>query len=369
MPSKRPLTRRYGFGARPRRQALLELIGLGARDHGLARRLQKLVIAPRLDAIMDEFYRGLRRNPAARAIFQRGFSMAHLRDTQRRYLLTLGIGFDRPEYFESRLQVGVAHMRVPVPLSLYQASYGLLQRIILRHLPSGAGHKDNPRGALAEFLVKIASLDMALAIETYHAERVDALEHSLRQWRGESARWQKLADTDRATGLVNRAGLMTVLRRELDKLGRKPMSVILTDVDGFKSINDRHGHLMGDKLLRGITARLLAAARKNDVVGRYGGDEFLLVLKETPLDVAQGVAERLRARVDDEPLDLDGRTVHATLSLGVTEARPEDGVETLIGRADAALYRAKHSGRNRVATVWERTGSVVPLRRRTRDAN
>ena len=344
MPAKAPLIANFGFTP-ARRRALLDLIGLDKGDHAHAAWLQKNVIAPHIDEIVDEFYRRLWKNPQAKKILGQGFELAHLRATQRAYLLTLGIGFDRAAYFEDRLRVGTAHARVPVPLSLYQAAYSLLQCLILAHLSAAVKAPDRYR-ALAAYLIKIAALDMSLATETYHGARLGALQKSISALRGRTLELHRRIDTDAFTGLVNHARILTILKQGIAKAGGRPVSVIIADVDTFKSINDSYGHLIGDKALQGITGRLRSAARRGDVVGRYGGDEFLIVLKNTPPRTARQIAERMRARVGDEPLDLNGRPVRVTLSAGVATARATDDSDSLIARADAALYRAKRAGRN-----------------------
>jgi len=345
MPAKESLVARFRFTP-TRRRALLDLIGLEKEDHAHAARLQQNVIVPHVDEIIDEFYRCLWKNPQAKNILGQGFELAHLRATQREYLLTLGIGFDRAAYFEGRLRVGVAHARVPVPLSLYQAAYSLLQRLILVHLSASAAKTPDRYRALAAYLIKITALDMSLAIETYHGARLGALQKSISVLRGKAHELHRRVDTDSFTGLVNHARILMILKQELAKVTERPVSVIIADVDKFKSINDTHGHLVGDKVLQGITGRLRSAARHGDIVGRYGGDEFLVVLKNTPPRTARRIAERMRARVGDEPLDLDGHPIRVTLSAGVATARAADDSESLIARADAALYRAKHAGRN-----------------------
>lgn len=330
---------------------MLSLIGLDKADHAHAAWLHKHVIAPHVDEIVDAFYRQLWKNPQARKILQRGFELAHLRATQRTYLLTLGIGFDRAAYFEGRLRVGTAHTRVPVPLSLYQATYSLLQCLILAHFPASAGQASGRYRGRAAYLVKIAALDLSLAAETYHDVRMDVLRKSISALRGKALDLHRRMDTDAFTGLINHAGILTILKQGIARAGGRPLSVIIADVDVFKSVNDSYGHLIGDKVLQGIAGRLRSAARHGDVVGRYGGDEFLIVLKDTPARTARTIAERMHARVGDEPLDLDGRVVRVTLSAGVATARAIDDSDSLIVRADAALYRAKRAGRNRVMTA------------------
>jgi two-component system cell cycle response regulator len=130
------------------------------------------------------------------------------------------------------------------------------------------------------------------------------------------------------------------------------VALLLIDLDHFKRVNDTHGHLVGDAVLRDVSELLLGVARGVDVVGRYGGEEFLVVLPETDDDGAAAFAERVRERVEAHafrPWD-DGRELRTTASIGVASfpAARIESVEDLFARADAALYRAKADGRNRV---------------------
>lgn len=357
MTKKTPLLRQFGFDAR-RRRALLQLIGLDVTDHARAAYLQKHVIGPHIDEIIDEFYRCLWKNPQAKKILGQGFDVAHLRATQRAYLQTQGVGFDRAAYFEGRLRVGAAHARVAVPLSLYQATYSLLQRLILAHVPTRAAKVSQSYRALAAYLSKIAALDMSLAIEIYHGVRLGALQKTISALRGETLAFHRRVDTDSSTGLVNHGRILKLVEQELPKTAERPVSVIIADVDRFKSINDTHGHVVGDKVLQSITGRLRSAARRGDVIGRYGGDEFLIVLKNTESKTALRVAERMRARLKDQPFDFAGHSIHVTLSAGVATARADDNSESLIESADAALYRAKRAGRDRVLLAMTTSGGV-----------
>lgn len=357
MTKKTPLLRQFGFDAR-RRRALLQLIGLNATDHAHAIYLQKKVIGPHIDAIIDEFNRGLLKNRQAKKILGQGFDVAHLQATQRAYLQTLGVGFDRADYFEGRLRVGAAHARVAVPLSLYQATYSLLQRLILAHVPTRTAKESQKYRVLAAYLSKIAALDMSLAIETYHGLRLGALQKSVSALREETLALHRRVDTDSSTGLVNHGRILKFLEQELARSAERPVSVIIADVDRFKLINDTHGHVVGDKVLQGITGRLRSTARRGDIIGRYGGDEFLIVLKNTGSKTALHVAERMRARLKDQPFDFAGHSIHVTLSAGVATARANDSSESLIESADAALYRAKRAGRDRVFSAMATSGGV-----------
>jgi diguanylate cyclase (GGDEF)-like protein len=135
----------------------------------------------------------------------------------------------------------------------------------------------------------------------------------------------------------------------------RPLAVILMDLDWFKRINDRYGHAAGDAALRATVSRLGAVIRKQDVIARWGGEEFIVLLPDTDADEAQRLAERLRARVADAPVIADGQQITVTASFGVAARGPETAsFEGLIGLADRCLYRAKAEGRNRVVTCGTR---------------
>ena len=160
---------------------------------------------------------------------------------------------------------------------------------------------------------------------------------------GETARQQ--ARVDPLTGLLNRRAFDEMLSRAVDRarVVGEPLSVLVGDLDGFKDINDRFGHLEGDRLLRGVADSLRDALRRPDVAYRWGGDEFALILPDADADAAEHVADRARAAVsqtttpDGEPL---------TMATGVAEFRPggDDTADTLLDRADRALLRNKGSG-------------------------
>lgn len=339
--------RQYGFDPDGRKRRLT-LFGLRRADRALAVRLQRQVIRPHVHAIVEAFYDYLTGQPEFHRIAARGFALEHLKRMQTDYLRTLGLGFDRRAYFEQRLQVGSRHAHIGVPLGLYQAAYCYLQQLIiaqaLRVKPA------EPDAALIAFILKITALDMSLAVRTYHMKRVGDLERSIHALRDEAHRWHQRADTDLFTGLANRDHILALLHDMFARAqrSRRPLSVVMADLDRFKKVNDTYGHLVGDDVLRGVTARIQSAVRNVDVVGRYGGEEFLVILKDAPPVLAHEIAERIRRRVADTPIDVYGRHIPTTLSLGVAAMSPADDVMTFIGRADAALYEAKRAGRNRV---------------------
>ncbi|HEV8694602.1 MAG TPA: GGDEF domain-containing protein, partial [Lysobacter sp.] len=131
----------------------------------------------------------------------------------------------------------------------------------------------------------------------------------------------------------------------------KPLAVLTFDLDWFKRINDGHGHAGGDQVLIRVARACEATLRQDDLLGRIGGEEFVVLLPDTSLQGAQQVAERLRASVERIDLSDIASDLHVTISLGLSMLRPQDaGLHDVIDRADAALYRAKEAGRNRAET-------------------
>jgi diguanylate cyclase (GGDEF)-like protein len=159
------------------------------------------------------------------------------------------------------------------------------------------------------------------------------------------------ADHDALTGLLNRGAIIDLLDREASRMSRegRALGVALIDVDLFKRINDTLGHLAGDDVLRGVAQRMVERARAHEAIGRYGGEEFLMVLPGAEGPAATRVAERLRRAVAARPFTSGGTKIPVTTSIGIAwSPNPAGRVEALVHLADAALYQAKSSGRNRV---------------------
>ncbi|MEO6801322.1 MAG: GGDEF domain-containing protein [Rhodanobacter sp.] len=181
------------------------------------------------------------------------------------------------------------------------------------------------------------------------SQRIHELERSAQTMEASLRQEHELASTDPLTGLANRAVFqerMALACRELAQEGKAACLVVL-DIDHFKQINDRFGHAAGDRALRIVAEQLKARLRGDDLLVRYGGEEFVVVLPGTSVAAGQGVAEDLRSCIEGIGFRGQQQPVRITLSCGITALRADDTPELAFERADRALYRAKHKGRNR----------------------
>jgi two-component system cell cycle response regulator len=170
--------------------------------------------------------------------------------------------------------------------------------------------------------------------------------------RTRNAELDRVSRIDMLTNIYNRRHLDEHLRSVISAARRhdRTIGVLLVDIDHFKDVNDEHGHLAGDAVLREVAARLQAAMRTEDALGRWGGEEFLAVLTDTPPEGVRTMAERLRQVIAAAPFTLDdGSQIRVTVSVGHTNGT--DDAEILVHRADDALYVAKAEGRNRIAAA------------------
>ncbi len=159
-----------------------------------------------------------------------------------------------------------------------------------------------------------------------------------------------LSRTDRLTQLYNRGHWEECLNNEFARVQRtkQPATLIMFDIDHFKKVNDTHGHQAGDEVIRHTSAALRDSIRKTDVAGRYGGEEFAVILIDTTAENAHILAERLRKKIEESIVTHDGTEIRYTISLGLSEYRPEiKSYKSWLERADQALYDAKESGRNK----------------------
>jgi diguanylate cyclase (GGDEF)-like protein len=331
----------------------LRLLELDGREVStLGRQLQTLVIRPNLDVIVDRFCDYLQSIEQFNRIVAAHSDLGRLRQTQRDYLQSFGVNFQAATYFEGRQRIGATHQALGVPQSLYQCAFRHLQDLIIGCFPQSIRDDQAAYVDLLRFVLKIVALDNSLAVESYCTARVSNLTRSLASERGKTEKLRQLSVTDQLTDLYNHSYARHCLNAALSRAQREsaPLCVIMADLDHFKEINDTHGHLVGDDVLRITAARMVAASRTADQIGRYGGEEFIFILQDTNLEGALEAAERIRMRVCGDPVCSGDIEVSVSISLGISCARRQDTVTALIERADEALYAAKAVGRNCVRT-------------------
>ncbi len=201
------------------------------------------------------------------------------------------------------------------------------------------------------FLINLGCGFILIATMLYHFVRDRESAYAKLQQNGEHIR--ELMLTDPLTGVANRRHLDSRLAMELSRQIRygQPLSVILTDIDWFKRVNDTYGHAVGDAVLKAFSDHLRQSLRTSDFVARYGGEEFVLLLPNTTIEEAIALAERIRETTKRIPFEQPG--LHLTASFGVTAARLGEGMAEVLSRADEAMYQSKSHGRDRVSMLAE----------------
>ena len=222
----------------------------------------------------------------------------------------------------------------------------LTSRDAIEHLVAGL------QSGADDYLIKPV-IEPELIARLNTGRRIVTLERSLRAANEENRR---LSITDPLTGVYNRRYLMEQLPREIDRAARygRQLAAVMCDVDFFKKINDTHGHLTGDEVLKWFGSTLKAGVRSSDWIARYGGEEFVIVLPETNVANAALAAEHLRKKIAELPFAASGQELPVSASFGVSGWRdkvPQGAtLDSLMARCDAGVYASKAAGRNRIST-------------------
>jgi len=184
-------------------------------------------------------------------------------------------------------------------------------------------------------------------------QQVAHAEQRIERLKGELELVSRLVREDQLTRALNRRGLEDALKLEVARAARtdSPLCIAMIDIDNFKSLNDAHGHQAGDKVLVHLVDIIQDTLRTNDLIGRYGGEEFLVLLPGSPLEAACEVMQRLQSQLAQKPVVWENQELRVTFSVGVATLRPAETEPALIGRADKALYQAKSNGKNCVVTA------------------
>ncbi len=352
MPARKqqtPLCDQFGFDA-GWRSAQLKLIGLEEESRDTVRQLHREVLTAEASRdIVDRFYQRLLDDGRARALLE-SYDVNRLKVTQAAYLTDFGVDYRDAVYFETRARVGIAHARVGLPLALYLSAFGVMQTLILETLTQRVSDPERYH-ALCRLVLKLTTLDIAVATEVYHRASVLELDRSVKHLQLEQSLLRTQLQQDALTGVSSRTSLLAELEGAISRAAKtgQPLCIIMADLDNFKDINDTHGHMVGDKVLSEVGARIRAALREFDLVGRYGGEEFVVVLENTSRHTARQVAERIRKRIAGSPIKVGNLQLHLTISQGLAVRAEGDDLHTLLQRADDAMYEAKRAGRNCVA--------------------
>jgi diguanylate cyclase (GGDEF)-like protein len=294
-----------------------------------------------------------------------------IRAVLRRYLEAEGYAVVEAE--DGQAAIDLCHLAPPDTVLLDIEMPGLNGHQVLAHLKADDELKDIPvvfltgkAGGTEDIVAGLRSGAQDYLKKPFEpAEliaRVGAAVRTKRlqdQLRDRSAEFDRMSRTDALTGLYNRRHLEERLR-EVDSAARRHnyvVGVVMLDIDLFKRVNDTEGHQGGDDVLREFTRRLQGEVREEDVVGRWGGEEFLLILVETEIEGVSALAERIRRAVADTPFLVGDHEITVTMSGGCSVG-PAGDTDDLVRRADVALYDAKAAGRNRVMVADPNVGSI-----------
>jgi diguanylate cyclase (GGDEF)-like protein len=229
-------------------------------------------------------------------------------------------------------------------------AFGLAWLFLLTDKPISMPH-ESPLERFATMTVFVLTIGRCMFLGIFSSTLRQTLYKNGLQLKEANKRIEELAALDELTGSFNRRRIMQMLDDEIVRTQRtkSPCSIALIDLDWFKRVNDTYGHPTGDEVLRTFAITVFANIRSIDRFGRYGGEEFLLLLPDTPDDGAAKILDRLRAIIAELDWSAFSPGMKVTISAGVATLRPDETPETFLARADSALYAAKARGRNRIA--------------------
>jgi diguanylate cyclase (GGDEF)-like protein len=324
-----------------------ELLNLTAAD---SRALQEFrpCIELSLDAVIEEFYAIQTSFGEVALLIGDADTFAKLKAEQRKYILSLFDGVIDIEYIKHRLRIGMVHKRIGVEPKYFLAAIHHLRTILARLLEENIADKTLCLDTLAA-LNKMVYFDSTLIIDTYihslmseiHLSRdklesyATELEHKVLD---RTRQLEDLATRDGLTGLFNQRAFIDIFARELIRArrNRAPLTLAYLDIDSFKQINDSHGHLRGDEVLKGLGDIMKDISRESDFPARYGGDEFCMLMPDTGVGQGSVLCERLKEKFTAAFHDI-------TLSIGLAQTGPEEFVtrKELIQKADVKMYESK----------------------------
>lgn len=332
------------------------LAALRLRDEhgGLAERIRTEVIGQGAGQVVDACLDALA-GLTESALLRTGPDARAYRHAWCDRLQRFGAGFDTPAYFAEHLSLPATPAQAGFSLRLLQMQHHVTQQVLLERLEERFRHDPGAARALASCLRKLTALNLLLATEGFHRRETDGLRGALADLRAEATRLYRSAATDELTGAMSFSHTMYALDRQVGKSAEsgRPLCVLMADLDFFKKVNDTYGHLVGDIVLKHTAERIRSAMRDFDIVGRFGGEEFVILMANTDLELGKAIAERIRQSIAQAPFHVKKHTIDVTISIGVALLKPGETRDAVLERADAAMYAAKMAGRNRVMVVGD----------------
>lgn len=338
-------------------QETLSILGLDAEYGALAARVRDEIIAGRAGEFVNSCFSALARSHSF-SLIEQHIGAETFRQNWLYRLQRFGRDFNTAEYFEERLGIAAEFVRAKIPLSVLQLPCHLTQQALINSLSNKFPKNAENVWPLLNGIVKFTSLDLHLTAEGYRLPELEELQNDLSKLHEEASRLRKRTTTDELTGTMTYSKLMETLEQQIGHARRRgceqnPLCLIMADLDFFKKINDTYGHLAGDLVLRHVAERIRATVRDLDMIGRFGGEEFVIIMANASLEMANAIAERIREDITRAPFHVKGFNIPVTISLGVAMLRQGEYKESLLERADAAMYEAKRMGRNRVVIAPE----------------
>jgi diguanylate cyclase (GGDEF)-like protein len=337
---KYPNCQQFGF-TQSRIDEMLALLEFSEKDHDIAEMLHQSVMRSKLDNIVESFYEYLQQHREYTEYFKEGEQLTGMVESQTNYLKTLGVNYHSPDYFESRLQIGVIHNKIGLPPRLYECAYTKLKELITGFLPEMM--EENLKIKIIRFLNRIISLDMALALEGFYQTSESYLKLSIEKLEENKVNLETRLHQDTLTGAVERGAILAAISNLLKqyKSGSSKFCIVLCDINNLKNVNQQLGHLAGDLVLKKYIELIQSRLRSQDKLGRYGGAMFMLLLPDTDADGAKRVIANISSYLQQQDVFIRNQKIKLAISYGVSEAQPDDDFQKLLLRLDKSFAENK----------------------------
>lgn len=326
-------------------------LGLTDQDHERLAKI-RMLLKEEVEEIVEEFYAHFLKFPDLGRFLADPETVTRLKHTLKTYLLTLGSESDDIDYCENRLRMGFTHERIGLAQKWYLGAYGKLYELLAKKITRNGSKYSEEEFGLLVTLQKIFTLDEQLAVETYYFSTTQRLEKLLAEVAEAQHNLEEVTRLDGLTQALNHKFLFEALEMEFYRSRRfqHPFTILFLDLDHFKALNDQHGHAFGDKVLKQVAKGIRGVIRPSDIVGRYGGEEFVVGLVECNEETGKLIAERIRLKIALDKFEFGPQSAFVTLSIGCATLRDTNkNLDELIEKADQAMYQAKATGRNQVA--------------------